>query len=159
MSVISQVLAGLDSIRPWQEDLYRDVHQHPELSHHEYRTAGLVAGRLAGSGFEVHEGVGGNGVVGVLRHGDGPVVLLRADMDALPVREATGLPYGSVVTAEDDHGVSVPVMHACGHDVHVVALAGRGHAHGRGPGSVARHPGLSVSARRGDRRWCSRHGG
>jgi hippurate hydrolase len=124
MSVISQVLAGLDSIRPWQEDLYRDVHQHPELSHHEHRTAGLVAGRLAGSGFEVHEGVGGNGVVGVLRHGDGPVVLLRADMDALPVREATGLPYGSVVTAEDDHGVSVPVMHACGHDVHAVALAG-----------------------------------
>src|SRR3954470_19074891 len=118
------VLAGLEKSRSWQEELYREVHQHPELSHHENRTAGLVAGRLRGAGFEVHEKVGGTGVVGVLRNGDGPTVLLRADMDALPVREATGLPYASEVTVTDADGNQVPVMHACGHDVHVACLAG-----------------------------------
>src|SRR5690349_1012523 len=123
-SAVSAVLTGLDSTRPWQEDLYRDVHEHPELSHQEHRTAGLVAGRLRTAGFEVHEGVGGTGVVGVLRNGDGPAVLLRADMDALPVREATGLDYASRATATDDAGADVPVMHACGHDVHVACLAG-----------------------------------
>ena len=123
-SVVSSVLAGLESSRPWQEGLYRDVHQHPELSHQETRTAGLVAERLRGAGFEVHEKVGGTGVVGVLRNGDGATVLLRADMDALPVREATGLPYASEVTGTDASGNEVPVMHACGHDVHVACLAG-----------------------------------
>jgi len=123
-SVESSVLAGLGSTRPWQEELYRDVHAHPELSHQETRTAGLVAERLRGAGFEVHEGVGGTGVVGVLRNGDGATVLLRADMDALPVREATGLPYASEVTGTDAAGNEVPVMHACGHDVHVACLAG-----------------------------------
>src|SRR3954466_8872322 len=118
------VLAGLEKSRSWQEELYREVHQHPELSHHENRTAGLVADRLRGAGFEVHEKVGGTGVVGVLRNGDGPTVLLRADMDALPVREATGLPYASEVTVTDADGNEVPVMHACGHDVHVACLAG-----------------------------------
>jgi len=123
-SVESSVLAGLGSTRPWQEELYRDVHAHPELSHQETRTAGLIAERLRGAGFEVHEGVGGTGVVGVLRNGDGATVLLRADMDALPVREATGLPYASEVTGTDAAGNEVPVMHACGHDVHVACLAG-----------------------------------
>jgi amidohydrolase len=123
-SVVSAVLAGLDDVRPWQEQLYRDVHQHPELSHQETRTAGLVAGRLRGAGLEVHERVGGTGVVGVLHNGDGGTVLLRADMDALPVREATGLPYASEVTGTDADGNQVPVMHACGHDVHVACLAG-----------------------------------
>src|SRR3954447_23962238 len=118
------VLAGLEKSRSWPEELYREVHQHPELSHHENRTAGLVAGRLRGAGYEVHERVGGTGVVGVLRNGDGPVVLLRADMDALPVREATGLPYASEVTSTDAEGNEVGVMHACGHDVHVACLAG-----------------------------------
>src|SRR3954447_19358194 len=122
--VLSAVVARLESVRPWQEDLYRDVHRHPELSHEERRTAALVADRLRGDGFEVHEGIGGTGVVGVLRNGEGPVVLLRADMDALPVREATGLPYASEVTAPDGDGGEVPVMHACGHDVHVACLAG-----------------------------------
>jgi amidohydrolase len=121
---VSAVLAGLDSVREWQEQLYRDVHQHPELSHEERRTAALVADRLRNAGFAVHEGVGGTGVVGVLRNGDGPGVLLRADMDALPVREATGLPYASEVTATDAAGNQAPVMHACGHDVHVTCLAG-----------------------------------
>jgi hippurate hydrolase len=123
-SAVSSVLAGLDAARPWQEDLYRDVHQHPELSHDERRTAGLVAERLRGAGFEVHEQVGGTGVVGLLRNGDGATVLLRADMDALPVREATGLPYASAATSTDAQGNDVPVMHACGHDVHVACLAG-----------------------------------
>jgi hippurate hydrolase len=122
--VASLVLAGLESSRARQEELYRDVHRHPELSHQEHRTAGLVAARLRGAGYEVHDGVGGTGVVGVLRNGDGPVVLLRADMDALPIREATGLPYASEVTSTDAEGDEVPVMHACGHDVHVACLAG-----------------------------------
>jgi hippurate hydrolase len=123
-SAVSSVLAGLESTRSWQEDLYRDLHQHPELSHQEQRTAGLVADRLRGAGYEVHEGIGGTGVVGVLANGEGPVVLLRADMDALPVQEATGLPYASEVTSTDGDGNAVPVMHACGHDVHVAGLAG-----------------------------------
>ncbi|MGW4095444.1 MULTISPECIES: amidohydrolase [unclassified Mycobacterium] len=109
------MLAHLPEVRAWQEPLYRDLHQHPELSHQERRTAGVVAARLRESGLAVHEGVGGTGVVGVLGNGDGPRVLLRADMDALPVTEATGLPYAS-----DEPGV----MHACGHDVHVTCLLG-----------------------------------
>jgi amidohydrolase len=121
---VTAVLAGLDSVRDWQEELYRDLHAHPELSHQERRTASRVAARLQETGCEVHDGVGGTGVVGILRNGDGPTVLLRADMDALPVREATGLPYASTVTAIDADGAEVPVMHACGHDVHVACLLG-----------------------------------
>ncbi|OBK75877.1 amidohydrolase [Mycobacterium sp. 1164985.4] len=122
--VLGQVLAGLPRARDWQESLYRDLHAHPELSHHEVRTARKVAERLRGFGYEVRDGVGGTGVVGVLSNGPGPAVLLRADMDALPVQEATGLDYASSVRATDAGGNDVPVMHACGHDVHVVALLG-----------------------------------
>jgi amidohydrolase len=118
------VLRGLDTIRPWQEDFYRDLHQHPELSHQEQRTAAAVAERLGSFGYHVHEGIGGTGVVGVLRNGNGPTVLLRADMDALPVEERTGLAYASTVTVRDQDGNEVPVMHACGHDVHVTCLLG-----------------------------------
>ncbi|MGW2489481.1 amidohydrolase [Streptomyces sp. NPDC001606] len=100
---------------PALEDFYRDLHRHPELSLHEHRTAGKLAERLRQAGYETTEGVGGTGVVGRLRHGDGPTVLLRADMDALPVRERTGLPYASRADG---------VMHACGHDLHVTWLAG-----------------------------------
>lgn len=123
-SAATAVLTDLSRVREWQQDLYRDIHQHPELSHQEHRTAGLVAERLRQHGFDVHEGIGGTGVVGILRSGDGPAVLLRADMDALPVEEATGLPYASTVRATDKDGDDVPVMHACGHDVHVVCLLG-----------------------------------
>jgi len=123
MTAASKVLASQGEVRPWQEDLYRDLHQHPELSHQERRTAGLVTGRLRSAGFEVHTDIGGTGVVGVLHNGDGPKVLLRADMDALPVQESTGLPYASSVTADSGDG-QVPVMHACGHDMHVACLAG-----------------------------------
>jgi hippurate hydrolase len=118
------VLHRLPEIRAWQEDLYRDLHQHPELSHQEHRTADLVVGRLRACGYEVHDRIGGTGVVGVLRNGSGPTVLMRADMDALPVQEATGLPYASTVRANDAAGKDVPVMHACGHDVHVTCLLG-----------------------------------
>jgi hippurate hydrolase len=123
MAAVSDVLGRQDEIGSWQEDLYRDIHQHPELSHQETRTARLVADRLTAAGFDVHSGVGGTGVVGVIDRGDGPTVLLRADMDALPLRETTGLPYASTVTVETD-GQQVPVMHACGHDMHVAALVG-----------------------------------
>ncbi|UNB50985.1 amidohydrolase [Mycolicibacterium sp. YH-1] len=118
------VLTGLSGIRSWQEDFYRDLHEHPELSHQEFATAGTVAERLRGSGFQVHDGVGGTGVVGILANGPGPTVLLRADMDALPVFEKTGLDYASTVRVTDADGNDVPVMHACGHDVHVTALLG-----------------------------------
>ena len=118
------VLDRLDEIRPGLEDFYRDLHAHPELSNEEHRTASTVADRLAQAGFEVHSGVGGTGVVGILRNGAGPAVLMRADMDALPVREATGLPYASTETATTADGTDVPVMHACGHDVHVTCLLG-----------------------------------
>ncbi|GAA4642045.1 amidohydrolase [Gordonia humi] len=123
-SGLSTVLNGLSGIREWQEDCYRRLHSSPELSHHEYATADEIVKRLEQTSFEVHAGVGGTGVVGVLRNGDGPAVLLRADMDALPVREATRLPYASAVTTTDDDGAEVPVMHACGHDVHVTCLLG-----------------------------------
>ena len=123
-SAVSRVLDRLDGVRGWQENFYRDLHAHPELSHQERRTAASVTARLRDTGCEVHEGVGGTGVVAVLRNGDGPAVLMRADMDALPVREATGLPYASSVTVTTADGAEVPVMHACGHDVHVTCLLG-----------------------------------
>ena len=126
-SAAELALDGLATVRAWQEDLYQDLHRHPELSHQERRTAGKVAERLRRSGYRVHEGIGGTGVVGILDNGDGPTVLLRADMDALPVREATGLPYASTETAIDADGNQVPVMHACGHDVHMVSLLGAAH--------------------------------
>jgi amidohydrolase len=122
--VTHPVLTGLSGIRTWQEDVYRDLHEHPELSHQEHRTAKLVADRLRGWGYDVHDSIGGTGVVGVLRNGEGPAVLLRADMDALPVEEATGLAYASTERATDADGNEVPVMHACGHDVHVTCLLG-----------------------------------
>src|SRR5579871_671452 len=117
------VLANLKAVLPDLESVYKDIHSHPELSMQEKRTAGIAAERLRATGYEVTTGVGNTGVVGVLRNGDGPTIMLRADMDALPVREATGLPYASKVTAEQN-GKSVPVMHACGHDMHVTWLIG-----------------------------------
>jgi amidohydrolase len=118
------ILQGLHGALDDLEALYRDIHSHPELSMQEKRTAGLAAERLKAAGFEVSEGVGNTGVVGVLRNDDGPTVMLRADMDALPVREDTGLPYASTVTATDADGIETPVMHACGHDMHVAWLVG-----------------------------------
>src|SRR5947208_1618117 len=118
------MMARISSILPDLEALYTDIHAHPELSMQETRTAGVAAARLRANGFEVTTGIGKTGVVGLLRNGDGPTVMLRADMDALPVQEATGLPYASQVTATDRDGNTVPVMHACGHDMHVTWLVG-----------------------------------
>src|SRR4051812_42087567 len=109
---------------PDLERVYTDIHAHPELSMQETRTAGIAADRLRAAGFEVTTGIGKTGVVGILRNGEGPTLMLRADMDALPVEEATGLPYASKVTATDATGNTVPVMHACGHDMHVTWLIG-----------------------------------
>jgi len=114
----------LDQITPEIEGLYKDVHSHPELSMQETRTAGLAADRLRSAGFEVTTGVGKTGVVGILRNGDGPTVMLRADMDALPVEEMTGVPYASKIKTQDREGKTVPVGHMCGHDMHVACLAG-----------------------------------
>jgi amidohydrolase len=117
-------LAPLDALLPELTELYQDLHRHPELSFQETRTAAEAARRLAEYGYQVTTGVGRTGVVGVLSNGDGPTVMLRADMDALPVREATGLDYASTATGVDADGRQVPVMHACGHDVHVTCLLG-----------------------------------
>ncbi|SJN45299.1 N-acetyl-L,L-diaminopimelate deacetylase [Microbacterium esteraromaticum] len=106
------------------EALYIDLHQHPELSFQETRTAGIAAGHLRDLGLDVHEGIGVTGVIGVLTNGEGPVVWLRADMDGLPVAESTGLDYASTATGVDPDGITVPIMHACGHDMHVTAMIG-----------------------------------
>ena len=106
--------------------LYQDLHRHPELSFAEHRTAASVADRVTSAGYEVTTGVGGTGVVGLLRNGAGATALLRADMDGLPVLEGTGLPYASTARGVDPDGRDVPVMHACGHDMHVTCLIGAG---------------------------------
>jgi hippurate hydrolase len=118
------VLKNLGRLIPDLEALYKDVHAHPELSMQETRTAGLAAKWLRAVGYEVTMEVGKTGVVGLLRNGDGPTVMLRADMDGLPVEEATGLPYASKVKTKDREGNTVPVGHMCGHDMHVAWLAG-----------------------------------
>ena len=118
------VLANLSGLLPDLESVYKDIHAHPELSMQENRTARIAADRLRAAGYEVTTGIEKTGVVGLLRNGDGPTIMLRADMDALPVKEATGLPYASSITATDREGNTVPVMHACGHDMHVTWLIG-----------------------------------
>jgi len=116
--------------------IYKDIHTHPELSAHEERTAALVAKELRAAGCQVSEHVGkyenpklkGYGVVGVMKNGNGPTVLVRTDMDALPVEEDTGLPYASKVIAKNDEGKDVHVMHACGHDAHIAIFIGTARA-------------------------------
>lgn len=119
-------MAAHEGVRsdPSLAELYKDLHAHPELGFQEHRTSGLVAERLRALGFTVTTGVGRTGVVAVLENGRGPVALMRADMDALPVKEDTGLEYASTVTATDGRGKVVPVAHACGHDLHVTCLLG-----------------------------------
>ena len=104
--------------------LYKHLHTHPELSLQEKETAKRIGDELERAGFEVTRGVGGHGLVGVLRNGNGPTVMLRTDLDALPVKEQTGLPYASTATMKDDKGETVSVMHACGHDVHMTVFVG-----------------------------------
>lgn len=112
----------VDAVYPAAHDLYIDLHENPELSSHETQTAAKLATRLRSLGYEVTEGVGGTGVVAVLKNGAGPTVMLRTELDALPVEEKTNLPYASKVHTKDDSGRDVPVMHACGHDLHMASL-------------------------------------
>ncbi len=119
-SLSSQV----NSVYPQVQTLYEDLHEHPELSGHEVNTSATIAAQLRALGYDVTEHVGGTGVVAVLRNGSGPTVMLRTELDALPVAEKTGLTYASKVTTKNDAGLMVPVMHACGHDIHMAALVG-----------------------------------
>ena len=116
--------AQVDSVYPQVKTLYMDLHEHPELSGHEVNTAAKVAAKLRALGYEVTEHVGGTGVVAVLRNAAGSTVMLRTELDALPVAEKTGLPYASTVRTKDNAGHDVAVMHACGHDIHMAALVG-----------------------------------
>lgn len=120
----SVVLSNLEKLLPDLETLYKDVHSHPELSMQETRTSGIAAERLRKAGYDVTTEVGKTGVVGLLRNGDGPTVMLRADMDALPIAEITRLDYASKVSSTDAEGNTVPVGHMCGHDMHVAWLVG-----------------------------------
>src|SRR6266436_7694409 len=128
-----------DAELPSLLEIYKDVHTHPELSGHEERTSTIIAQELRAAGCQVTEHLGkyensslkGYGVVGVMKNGEGPTVLVRTDMDALPVEEETGLPYASKVVAKNDEGKDVHVMHACGHDAHVAAFIGTARALGK----------------------------
>ena len=112
----------VDTVYESAHSLYLDLHRNPELSGHEVQTAAKIAGRLRTLGYDVTEHVGGTGIVGILKNGAGPVVMLRTELDALPVEEKTGLPYASKVHTVDDSGHDVPVAHACGHDLHMASL-------------------------------------
>jgi hippurate hydrolase len=119
-----QLNEQVESVYPEAHAWYLDLHQHPELSGHETRTAAALAERLRKLGYEVTENIGGAGVVAIMKNGDGPKVMLRTELDALPVTEETGLAYASKIRAKDDSGREVGVMHACGHDVHIATLFG-----------------------------------
>ncbi len=114
----------VEKVYPEAHALYLNLHEHPELSGHEVQTAATLAAKLKSAGYEVTEHVGVTGVVAILKNGDGPTIMLRTELDALPVEERTGLPYASKVHEKDATGRDVPVMHACGHDVHMAALVG-----------------------------------
>ena len=133
------------------EDNYRDLHANPELSMQERRTSKLASGWLRKHGYEVTEGIGGTGVVGLLRNGDGPTVLLRADMDALPIKESTGLPYASDKAGTDRFGQATSIAHACGHDMHIAWLMGATRILAENRSALARHGDGRVPAGRGDR--------
>jgi amidohydrolase len=117
-SIVREFLPSLQHY----EDVYRDLHAHPEFGQQEERTSSIAASHLRDAGYDVTTNIGGYGVTGVLKNGTGPTVLLRADMDALPIRENTGLSYASTVEAIDMDGEKKPVMHACGHDSHVTCM-------------------------------------
>ena len=114
----------VETVYPDAHALYLDLHQNPELSAHETQTAAKLATRLRSAGYDVTEHVGGTGIVAILKNSAGPTIMLRTELDALPVEEKTGLPYASKVHEKDDAGHDVPVMHACGHDLHMASLLG-----------------------------------
>ena len=114
----------VDAIYPDIEKLYIDLHKNPELAFHEQRTAATLAARVKALGYDVATGVGGTGVVAILKNGKGPVVMLRTELDALPMEEKTGLPFASTVKTKNDAGETIPVAHMCGHDLHMSAWVG-----------------------------------
>jgi hippurate hydrolase len=114
----------VDALYPRLFEFYIELHAHPELSWQEKETSGRMATELKQAGYEVSAGIGGYGVAAVLKNGAGPCILIRTDMDGLPVKEQTGLPYASSVTVKNELGVEVPVMHACGHDIHMSSMVG-----------------------------------
>ncbi len=118
--------SAIDAIYPDVEALYIDLHRNPELAFQETRTAAKLADVMTALGVDVTTGVGRTGVVAVMKNGPGPVAMLRTDLDALPVAEETGLPFASEAVANDPDGQTIPVMHACGHDIHMAAWAGAG---------------------------------
>jgi len=117
-------IPGLAALEPELEALYKDLHAHPELAFHETRTAELLASRVRALGYDVTTGVGGTGIVALLRNGPGPVVMLRTELDALPIEEKTGLPFASKARGTAADGADVPVAHACGHDLHMAGWYG-----------------------------------
>ena len=116
--------ARIAAIYPDVERLYQDLHRNPEIAFEEKRTAATLAKRLEALGYDVTTGVGGTGIVAIMKNGEGPVVMLRTELDALPMLEKTGLPFASTATTKNDAGETVPVSHMCGHDIHMAAFAG-----------------------------------
>ena len=123
-SATNQTVPEVAALEPELEALYRDLHQHPELAFHEKRTAEALATRVKALGYEVTTGIAQTGIVAIMRNGPGPVVMLRTELDALPVEEKTGLPFASKVTTQDASGATVSVAHACGHDLHMTGWYG-----------------------------------
>ncbi|MDE0129073.1 MAG: amidohydrolase [Gammaproteobacteria bacterium] len=123
-SMASAEISVSQAEQDYMEELYLHFHRNPELSLYEFETAARMAEEFAAAGYEVTSEVGGTGVVGILRNGEGPTVMIRGDMDGLPVKELTRVPYASTVTTIDEQGRTVPVMHACGHDIHITNLIG-----------------------------------
>ncbi|MBQ7884276.1 MAG: amidohydrolase [Phascolarctobacterium sp.] len=119
---INQLADSVKKILPYAEEVYKDLHQHPELSLQENRTSKIVASHLKDAGFQVTEHVGVTGVVGLMKNGDGPTIMLRSDMDALPMKEESSVPYASKCEAVNAKGETVPVAHTCGHDLHITWL-------------------------------------
>lgn len=119
---IDQLADSVEKILPYAEEVYKDLHQHPELSLQENRTSKIVASHLKDAGFQVTEHVGVTGVVGLMKNGEGPTIMLRSDMDALPMKEESGVPYASKCEAVNAQGETVPVAHTCGHDLHITWL-------------------------------------
>lgn len=120
--------SGIEKYQDNLQELYLNLHRNPELSFMEFSTAKVLAGELRSSGFEVHEGISGNSLVGLFRNGEGPVIMVRTDMDALPIEEKTGLPYASKIITADREGNRQAAMHACGHDIHMTVWAGTARA-------------------------------
>src|SRR5215510_6376164 len=120
----AQTTAEIDAYYPDLQTLYQDLHRNPELAFQEVQTAAKLAARLRALGYEVTTGVGRTGIVGVLKNGAGPTVMLRTELDALPLAEKTGAPFASTVVMNNLAAATVPVMHACGHDLHMTAWSG-----------------------------------